>query len=78
MICPSIRRLTAAERAERDERHANKYERVAAEIEQAQREEYEREFGPTYKAKHPYVLDGEALHERVLQRMRAEEVGIED
>jgi hypothetical protein len=78
MICPGIRRLTAAERSERDERHATRYERIESELKESQRAEYEREFGPTYKERHPYVLDGEALHERVLQRMRAEEVGIED
>ncbi len=38
MICTNIRRLTARERAERDEHKAAQYDRIYSDIEQAERD----------------------------------------
>lgn len=70
MICPQpIRRLTAAERDARDAQHQATYERIYADIEAREREEYDRSFGPTYRAKFPYKADGSVIHFKMLNRI---------
>jgi hypothetical protein len=73
MACQSIRRLTPAERAHRNEQHAARYEELTIEIQAEELHEYNEQFGPTYQAKHPFKADAVRVHEKVAQRMRAEE-----
>jgi len=73
MKCHGIRRLTAAERAARDEAYALRYDAVYAQAEAEEREEYEKQFGPTYRAKYPFKTDGVRLHEKVIARIKAEQ-----
>lgn len=72
MHCPSIRRLTAEERAARDEAEAMRYDTVRAEMEAELLHEYNEQFGPEYQRRHPFKLDGPAVHDLTLKRMRAE------
>jgi len=72
VICPSIRRLTRCEREQRDEREAEQYEAMFAQIEAEQRAEYDANFGPTFQAKWPFKLDGAKVHDMVLARLRAD------
>lgn len=73
MICGRpIRRLTADERVRLEAQHAERYEALYAEIEAAEREEYDREFGPLYKSKYPYKPNGQRTHFKVLDRMNKE------
>jgi hypothetical protein len=73
MICPrSIRRLTPEERARHDEQHQARYAELYAEIEAAERAEYDEQFGPFYRERHPFTLDGVRVHYKVLQRMSNE------
>lgn len=73
MCGPNIRRLSAAERAARDEAEGMHYDTLFAEIEQAAREEYEAQFGPEYRARHPFKLDGAQAHAQVMARIRQEQ-----
>ena len=74
MICHlPIRRLTAAERADRDEAEGMRYDTLYAQIEAEERAEYEEEFGEAYRAKNPYKPDGARIHEKVVARARAEQ-----
>lgn len=73
MHCHGIRRLTAAERAARDEAEAMRYDTVRAEIEAELMHEYNEQFGPEYQRRHPFKLDGAAVHDQVLARMRQEQ-----
>ena len=73
MFCKSIRRLTSTERHRRDELRAERYEELTAEIEAQEMHEYNEQFGPTYKEKHPFKPDGARVHERVEKRLAAEE-----
>ncbi len=70
MMCGhSIRRLTPEEiDARRDAAQAN-YDRIYAEIEDAQRAEYEAEFGEEYRAKYPFKADGSEIHQQVQSRI---------
>jgi hypothetical protein len=72
MNCRNIRRLTAEERERHDELAGERYDRVYAEIEAEERTTYEREFGDTYKALHPFILDGARTHFRTLKRIKDE------
>ena len=72
MCGPSIRRLTAAERADRDLAAGMHYDSLFAEIEAAERQEYDEEFGPVYRQQHPYQPDGARIHRKVLARIEQE------
>ncbi len=74
MMCHMpIRRLTAAEKATRDEAEGEHYEALYAEIEAAERAEYDENYGPIYRQQHPFKPDGARIHAEVLARIRAEE-----
>lgn len=66
----NIPRLTADERDRNEEREQARYDRIYAEIEEADREEHDREFGPAIPFR-PW-----RLHERTVDRIRAEDVGL--
>ncbi len=70
MSCPRRQFLTADQRDRRDEQHAELYDRLTAEVEAADRAEYEEQFGPTYKARFPYQANGPRIDERVCKMMR--------
>lgn len=63
-------RLSQEQRDRREERNQELYERVFSEIEDEERRQYEYDFGPTYRAKHPYMADGARIHAKVLKRMK--------
>ena len=69
MTCHQIRRLTGPERAARDERDADLYEAMRFIVEAEMQEAYESDFGPAYRAKFPFVLNGQDVHDTVLQRL---------
>lgn len=69
----SIRRLTPAERADRDEAEGMLYDTLFAEIEAAERLEYEQQFGPEFRAKHPFTPDRVHNHEEAMMRLRQEQ-----
>lgn len=69
----SIRRLTAEERARHDEQHQARYDDLYAEIEAAERQEYDEEFGTDYRQRHPYKPDGARIHAKVLEKLSAGE-----
>lgn len=69
----SIRRLTAAERAARDEAEGMHYDSLYTEIEAAERSEYDEQFGPVYRQQYPYQPDSARIHEKTIARIRAEE-----
>lgn len=73
MCGPNIRRLTAAERAARDEAEGMHYDSLFAEVEAAERAEYEEQFGEQYRLKHPFQRDGARIHAKVLARIRQEQ-----
>lgn len=62
----SIRRKTA------DECAREYYELIYAEIEAAEREEYDREFGQEFRVKHPFKPDGARVHAKVIERLTRE------
>lgn len=62
----SIRRKT------REELDQERYEQVYAEIEAAEREEYDREFGQEFRVKHPFKPDGARVHAKVIERLTRE------
>lgn len=68
----SIRRLTGDERAARDEAESEHYQALYAEIEDQEREEYDREFGPTDNPAHQFKPNGARVHEKVLARIGQE------
>lgn len=70
----SIRRLTAAEREARDEFEGERYDALFAEIEGSERQAYDDEFGPIFKQRHPFKPDRAHIHEKVMARIRAEEI----
>jgi hypothetical protein len=62
---PSERRDAA------EEREADLYsELYDAEVER-QRVEYEAEYGELYRSRHPFKVDGLAVHEAVMRRLAA-------
>jgi len=71
-MIPSIRKLTAAERADRDEACADRYEELFDEISDRERAEYDEQFGPDFQAKHPYRRDTARIHETVCRQLHAE------
>ena len=71
MSCGSIRRLTGAERAAREERDAELFQEMRAEVEEEMRQEWERDFGPTFKAKYPFNPHSEEIDKITYQRLRA-------
>lgn len=68
----AIRALTGKERALRDELDALRYEALFAEIEAEEQAEHEQEFGPAI----PFKPDGRRVHEKVVERIRAAQVGL--
>lgn len=70
MCGTSIRRLTPSERDRNEEQEQARYDELFAQIEEEQREQYDREFGPGVPFKPRQV------HERVVARMRAETAGL--
>lgn len=74
MICGlNIRRLTARERAERDEALGMLFDALISAIEAEERAEYEAEFGPVYRAAHPFEFDAVRATNKIAKRMREEE-----
>ena len=70
MICGrSIRTLTPEERDRRQELARENYERVYAEIEAELMEEWDREFGPEFRAKHPFKPDTARVHQLATARI---------
>lgn len=67
-----IRRLTADERDRKDAQHAARYEELTAQVEAEELAEYDRDFGATYKALHPYKPDGSRVHFKVIDLMHKE------
>ncbi len=73
MICGhSIRSLTPKERAERQARHIARYERIYEEVEADMLAEFEINFGPTYRVKHPYTPSHDEIDTRTLRRIANE------
>lgn len=70
LISRTYCRLSQEQRDRREERNQELYERVFAEIEDEERQQYEDDFGPTYRAKWPYKPDGARTHTKVLKRMK--------
>lgn len=68
----SIRRLTADERAARDELERERYAALYAEIEAAERAEFEQQFSLEFQLHHPFRPDGMRIHWKVLDRMEIE------
>jgi len=71
-VIPSIRKLTAAEREQRDAARAERYDELAAEIEMDERSEYNEQFGEAFRAKHPFKLDTVRMHTTICRRLHAE------
>lgn len=49
-----------------------RYAELYAEIEAAERAEYDEQFGPIFLQQHPFKPDGARVHAKVLQRMNQE------
>lgn len=64
------RRLTPTQRDAAEDREQERYDELFAEIEEAQRDAYFLEFGPEYRAQHPFKPH--RVHEQVTARMLAE------
>lgn len=65
----TIRRLTPDEQ---EERRADRYEELYAQIEANMREEHDREFGDDYRKYHPFKPDGRRIHAAVMAQMQRE------
>lgn len=63
-------RLSPEKRDRNEEQEQERYEELYAEIEEKQRAEYCRDFGPDYRIKYPFRGDG--IHEAVMARMAKE------
>ena len=73
MLCPfQIRRRSQAMRDQQAEDDSERYRYLYEELKAADRAEYEREFGATYRARHPFKPNGQSLHARVTAMMQAE------
>lgn len=70
MRCP---RLTGTKRLEREESLDERYIELTMQVEQEERDEYERDFGSFYKEKHPYQVNFQSVHEKVERIMKAEQ-----
>lgn len=70
LISRTYCRLSQEQRDRREERNQELYERVFAEIEDEERRQYEDDFGPTYRAKHPYMADSARIHTKVAKRLK--------
>lgn len=61
------------DRAERrllaEERESETYREYFQQVDEQMRLEYERDFGPTYRAMYPYRTDGPAVHKIVTKMM---------
>jgi len=66
------RRLTPDQRDRFAEQEQDRYEELYAEIEEAEREEYDRAFGAEYRALHPFQPDRGRVHAKVVARMKEE------
>lgn len=64
------RYLTAAQRDRREELEREAYEEAFDRIESAEREEWEREFGPDELEKRPYKRDYARIHELVMRELK--------
>lgn len=65
-MCDRAERRFTAE--EREEEH---YQTLYAEVEAADREDYDLAFGPTYRRLYPYEPDGPKIHKIVERMMRS-------
>lgn len=65
-MCDRAERRFTAE--EREEEH---YQKLYAEVEAADQEEYDRSFGSTYKVKYPFKADVTSIRKRVDKLMRS-------
>jgi hypothetical protein len=65
----TIRRLTPDEQ---EERQADRYEELYAQIEANMREEYDRLFGAGYRSKNPYKPNSDRIHAAVMAQMQRE------
>lgn len=65
-MCDRAERRFTAE--EREEEH---YQTLYAEVEAADREDYDRSFGKTYKEKYPFRADATSIRKRVDKLMRS-------
>lgn len=74
LISRTYCRLSQEQRDKRQEQHVELYERVFAEVEDEERAKYEDDFGPTYRAKHPYTADGARSHAKVVKRLKDGEI----
>lgn len=63
----NIRRLTPDEQ---EERQADRYEELYAQIEANWRETYDREFGSAYRLKHPFKPDRNLIHAATMAQMQ--------
>lgn len=73
MLCGrSIRRLTPEEIDKRREQSQARYEEIYAEIEAAERAEYDEQFGAAFQTAHPFKPDGARVHAKVVARMTQE------
>lgn len=77
MLCPfQIRPIRHAIERARNEKFAQQgddtYDRLCAELEEADRASYEREFGEEFRAKYPFKPNGNSIHERAIAMMAVE------
>lgn len=71
MICNSFRRMTAAKHEARDAYEAYRYDEIMEHLINQERAEYEEQFGPIYRAKHPFIASRD-IHAKVDRMIRAE------
>lgn len=77
MLCPfQIRPIRQAVERARNERFAQQgddtYDRLCAELEEADRAAYEEEFGAEYRLRHPFKANEKSIHDRVTAMMAVE------
>lgn len=53
-----------------EERDQQMYDEMYASIEDRQRREYEHEFGPAYRAKHPFRPNGSIIHRLTIEALK--------
>lgn len=61
-------RLERRDRAE--EQASDAYRALYDQIVSDQEAEYEAEFGPEYRAVHPFKVNGATIHQRVMQQLQ--------
>lgn len=71
-ICPfPIRQLTAKDLRDRqEEARAERYRQLCDELEDADRAEYEEQFGEFYRARNPFKANAKSIHDRVTAMMK--------